>query len=81
MTRVWLALGVFAIMHLLAFSLVLVAARKTKPGEMRAAWRYLFLGDTVARNVLEPEGLRLASIARKVSWLAFLISALLLLLP
>ena len=79
MIQVWVALAVFVAMHLLAFWFVARAAQKTKDGNRRATWRYLFLGDAVARNVLSPEGLRLASIARRVSWLAFLLSAILLL--
>lgn len=77
--RVWLALGIFTAMHVLSVILVIRASRKSNSGHRRVSWRYLLVGDVVSRSVLTPEGLRLASIARRISWLAFLISAVILL--
>lgn len=75
MAKIWVALALFAIMHVLAILFVVAAARHARPGVRAAAWKYLFLGDLVANGTLAPEGLRLAARARVISWIAFVVSA------
>lgn len=79
MAKIWAALALFATMHVLAILLVVAAARHARPGVRAAAWKYIFFGDIMANSTLAPEGLRLAARARAISWIAFVISAAILL--